>query len=518
MKKKIFSMLVLLMTAVTGAWADETPLVTIESKDYTSFKSGSMTFDDKVTVTFSNTVKNYGDTWGWYCDMSASLLTVAGINGNTITSCKFYAGDGTADYTVEGESPSVYLSGSKVYTDDSKSVNIGSHGVTKIEVYGYAAAPAATTNYYLVGTMNDWGASKQFLLTPNPGNAAEYMITLNLKADTQLKVIGVEEGKETVWYPSGDNYYVNTAGQYTVYFRPDGQGGEGWHYGCIYLAPAPAPAVPLTDLGSGQWQFEMPDYAVVAKIEYDTELELQEENVNTTVLADWDGYEADITLQRTLVAGSWNTLAVPFNVSSQMLTALNGLLAAQGGSLTVKKLANTTLSGETILLNFENATEIEAGKPYLVKVTKDVNLASLSAAIDAAIALGQFSANPFHDAEISKDPVPVETQYADFIPTLGKTTIDGVSADDVLFVAAGNTLKNPGTIPTDMKGFRAYFLLKNVPTEARGFALNLGDESTGIESLTASPMGEGSIYDLQGRKANAAQKGVYIVNGKKVIK
>ena len=87
------------------------------------------------------------------------------------------------------------------------------------------------TNYYLVGTMNDWGASKQFLLTPNPGNAAEYMITLNLKADTQLKVIGVEEGKETVWYPSGDNYVVNDAGQYTVYFRPDGQGGEGWHYG-----------------------------------------------------------------------------------------------------------------------------------------------------------------------------------------------------------------------------------------------------------------------------------------------
>ena len=88
----------------------------------------------------------------------------------------------------------------------------------------------------------------------------------------------------------------------------------------------------------------------------------------------------------------------------------------------------------------------------------------------------------------------------------------------MLFVAAGNTLKNPGTIPTDMKGFRAYFLLKNVPTEARGFALNLGDESTGIESLTASPMGEGSIYTLDGRRiGKAAQKGVYIQNGKKVI-
>ena len=86
-----------------------------------------------------------------------------------------------------------------------------------------AVTGAWADNYYLVGTMNDWGASKQFLLTPNPGNAAEYMITLNLKEDTELKVIGVDGENNATWYPSGDNYYVNTAGQYTVYFRPDGR-------------------------------------------------------------------------------------------------------------------------------------------------------------------------------------------------------------------------------------------------------------------------------------------------------
>ena len=78
-----------------------------------------------------------------------------------------------------------------------------------------AVSGAWADNYYLVGTMNDWGASKQFLLTPNPGNAAEYMITLNLKAGAELKVIGVDAQNNATWYPSGDNYYVNTAGQYT---------------------------------------------------------------------------------------------------------------------------------------------------------------------------------------------------------------------------------------------------------------------------------------------------------------
>ena len=138
--------LALLLTAVTGAWADETPLLTIESTGYQDFLSGSMTFDDKVTVTFSEFLLNDGDEYGWYAGGTASLLTVAGTNGYTITSCKFYTQNGTAanGYTVEGESPSVYLFENKVYTDDSKSVNIGSQGITKIEVYGAAASSEPT--------------------------------------------------------------------------------------------------------------------------------------------------------------------------------------------------------------------------------------------------------------------------------------------------------------------------------------------------------------------------------------
>ena len=145
--------LALLITAVGGAWADETPLVTIESRDYTSFTDGSKTFDDKVTVTFSDEVRNSGDDWGWYARSSASLLTVAGTNGYTITSCKFYVevdGDAITGYTIEGESPSVYLYDKNVYTDANQSVFIGAKGVTKIEVYGTApnADPAikVTTN------------------------------------------------------------------------------------------------------------------------------------------------------------------------------------------------------------------------------------------------------------------------------------------------------------------------------------------------------------------------------------
>ena len=57
--KKIILTLVALLAVTAGAWADETPLVTIENKDYKSFKSGSMTFDDKVTITSSGTTVTF---------------------------------------------------------------------------------------------------------------------------------------------------------------------------------------------------------------------------------------------------------------------------------------------------------------------------------------------------------------------------------------------------------------------------------------------------------------------------
>ena len=137
--------LALLLTAVGGAWADETLLLTIESKDYTTFLSGSKTFDDKVTVKFSNFVYYDGEE-GWYADGDPSQLTVAGTNGYTITSCKFYTANGEAEtgYTIEGKSPSVYLSAStEVYTDANQSVYLGYQGITKIEVYGTAPSAAS---------------------------------------------------------------------------------------------------------------------------------------------------------------------------------------------------------------------------------------------------------------------------------------------------------------------------------------------------------------------------------------
>ena len=161
--KKTILTLVALLAVTTGAWADETPLLTIESKDNTDFKSGSKTFDDKVTVTFSNQVSNSGNDAGWYT-WESSLLTVAGTNGYTITSCKFYTEGGvaTTGYTIEGESPSVYLYDGYVYTDANYSVKIGALGVMKIEVFGGVASSAS-------GPEVDWNKAENTGTFKMPG-------------------------------------------------------------------------------------------------------------------------------------------------------------------------------------------------------------------------------------------------------------------------------------------------------------------------------------------------------------
>ena len=57
-----------------------------------------------------------------------------------------------------------------------------------------------------------------------------------------------------------------------------------------------------------------------------------------------------------------------------------------------------------------------------------------------------------------------------------------------------------------------------ISTEARSFELDIDGETTAISAVSGSPADNGAVYTLDGRKVtNPAKKGVYIVNGKKVI-
>jgi hypothetical protein len=106
--------------------------------------------------------------------------------------------------------------------------------------------------YYLVGSFTEWQPLSSYMLSLNQAaEAEEYMIEVRLFAGNEFKVVQVDEAGAWTWFPDGENnnYVVSEdLGIATVYFRPDGQGGEGWHYGYIYVEPYQEPQVPLYDV------------------------------------------------------------------------------------------------------------------------------------------------------------------------------------------------------------------------------------------------------------------------------
>ena len=255
--------------------------------------------------------------------------------------------------------------------------------------------------------------------------------------------------------------------------------------------------------------FTMPAYDV----EVNTELwYCLDEAADNSALAD----KVNVFLKRTLRAGGWNTFCAPFNIGNSEAEAGHHFDGTPLEGADVKVLSSSAFNGttQTLTLNFADATSIVAGHAYLVKPTSTIDLAA--------------DGNEFTVASQVTSGTNTETDYADFVPVLVPTEL---TANDqtVLFIYGGNELGYP-SVTGDILGFRAYFHLKGAAaSEVKAFAMSFDDEvATGI-GLTPnpSPRGEGSVYSLDGRRVSVSSassvnsvlpKGVYIVNGKKVIK
>ena len=159
-KHKILMTLALLLTAVTGAWAQtETLLTTITSTaPNNTFTSGSKTFDDIATVTFSGEVYNNNDARGWFRGSNDVTLTVAAASdAYTITRVKFF---NDYNYTSAFDEEAPFEAALKDRSAVVNGTDLGRGGVTKIEVYGTAEAPVTV----------EWNASTKTGTFAMPGS------------------------------------------------------------------------------------------------------------------------------------------------------------------------------------------------------------------------------------------------------------------------------------------------------------------------------------------------------------
>ena len=188
-------MLALLVSAATGAWAQDAPtpelLATIVASENSSFTSGSKTFDNKATVTLSGTVTN-SDAWN-NANAGDITLTVTGAKGYTVTSCTFFLTNLPFGNSVEGASPTVYLNENKVCRGPNQDEFFGTDGVAKIEVYGYVTPPGKYNVKMGAGTDADnWtaraGGSGEFKSLPlKDVTAGTKPVELKYAGDLEVK-------------------------------------------------------------------------------------------------------------------------------------------------------------------------------------------------------------------------------------------------------------------------------------------------------------------------------------------
>lgn len=121
----------------------------------------------------------------------------------------------------------------------------GGMSVTDYIEYTVAdVAPTPTEGYYIIGTMNEWNINNNYKLTLNETAATTeyYFPSLALTTTSQFKVVYSADGTDkTTYYPEGignaygENGEIASDGNYTIFFRPNGDGGDDWFYNVIYV-------------------------------------------------------------------------------------------------------------------------------------------------------------------------------------------------------------------------------------------------------------------------------------------
>ena len=214
-----------------------------------------------------------------------------------------------------------------------------------------------------------------------------------------------------------------------------------------------------------------------------TILSLDQAATDNSVLTTNERVEAQpIQIIRTIVAGMYNTISLPFDVSSSQLPEVFG------SDVELKQLGSTAFDEEASILdlNFEDVTSIYRGTPYLIKTSKDI-------------------VNPVFDGAIIKATAGDQTSatHVDFVGTLISSNIP--AGEDNLFLGPNNLLYFSPDAATPVKGFRAWFVVHDIPNPAH--VIKRARIVQGEQILTA--------IDLVNGENNKAQK--VIENGQLII-
>lgn len=275
----------------------------------------------------------------------------------------------------------------------------------------------------------------------------------------------------------------------------DANAGAGWEWRFLPFSLTEEAEVTMTFYAETNKQYNwmsIADGTLLSKQEIQNEVELTdadeaapEAQVATSVITD-----------RKLLEGL-NTVIFPFETTATEL-----------GATTVLAYTGTTEEADGLTLNFKEVAPVDgkitlqANTPYAVMVDADQT---------ENLAFGTKNISP--SGELTVTDANNEFNFVGTYTNLAKGNEVVVEGDYVAGATAFKKAKGGNRIAA----YRAY--LKKVGTGDAKVAFNFdGNIVDGIEAIELlNKFSAEGIFNLQGQKVNNAQKGVYIVNGKKIV-
>ena len=246
---------------------------------------------------------------------------------------------------------------------------------------------------------------------------------------------------------------------------------------------------------------------------------------NNVVVKTAEGHVAQVKIAREMVANRWTTCVLPFSLNRQQVDAIFGPAYSATAKEGTQILYFDHVEGSKAYFVRHAYNTIVAGKPFLIKPTKDVKSINTADVTDY----------PYVTIENTEPKGWCESN--EYVWTSSYNKMNIVKNDYFIGASDGN-FKAYAAASGTVKGFRG-FLKAKLPAGAKPMMLSISTssitdgnegETTGIEDLIINADGElipanCRVYNINGQlvseDANTFQSlpsGIYIINGKKYIK
>lgn len=447
-------------------------------------------------------------------------------------------------------------------SDDVKWI-IFNDGTTQTANLTFADGTEYDYGYYVVGSMNSWAKTDGYAMARNTycTSNVEYKLGRQDLTTTDMFKVALWNGATlATYYPDGmgnsygENGEITADGTYNIFFRPNADGGDDWYYNYIWVGTVGD----LEDLGTdpttgaqvldGTWNAE--EFATLDSNVKASSYDLTNVTGISSILDVADKTVNPYCMFITSAPGKVNRNEVVWDEANNRYNGY-ALNFAEPADATAPFDINTSIAPIHVVNPFFQRMFTSANNYFTMTIPFDYTLPATDKAWTMSATSSESGLSVTFTEVAAGSTLTKNTPYLYFssvggvtMPTPGEVIIDWaaqtVAETDASFVAnysrkvtdgTENIYVLPGVVKetalqfqkageVSIRPFRAYLQAASAPAKINV----MFDDATGIHAATAEQLeGIFNIYSIDGKLVRqngdkmGLNKGVYIINGKKVV-